>query len=58
MEKEYKFLAVAKEIAKGYVIAKNEDEAKKKILDNDYEDIWDTYDMELEKIVEIEEVTE
>ena len=56
MEKEYTFLCLAEEIARGYVFAKNAEEAKQKILNNDYDDVADTYDMNMKEITFLEEV--
>lgn len=39
----------------GIVCAKDEDEAIEKVLNGDYEDIIDTYDMEIKKVTRIEE---
>lgn len=55
MEKQYNFLCVVEEVGRGYVMAKNEEEAIQKILNGDYEDIVDTYDMKVKSIIEIEE---
>lgn len=42
--KHYGFTATRSVIVKGYVSAENEEEAKKKILANEYDDIIDEYD--------------
>lgn len=55
---EYIFTCKTRGIAKGYVTAESKEEAKKKILNSDYDDITDEYadettDVNLEDIEEI-----
>lgn len=54
-EKMYKFEFEASIKGYGYVYAENEDEAKELINSNDYGDIVDTWDMEIQEITKIEE---
>ena len=51
MEKEYKFSCVVEQMVRGYVTAKNEEEAKQKILNDNYDDIADTYNMVMKKVI-------
>lgn len=39
----------------GVVYAENEEEAKEKVLNKDYEDILDTWGMEVKEVTKIEE---
>ena len=39
----------------GFVYAKNEEEARKKILNQDYDDVLDTYEYNVTEITNIEE---
>ena len=58
MSKEYQFEFTASIGGYGVVYANNEEEAKEKVLDGDYEDVIDTWDMEIEEVTKIEEVEE
>ena len=42
----------------GIVTAKNEEEAKEKIINHDYDDIIDTWDMQIKEITNIKEEEE
>ena len=42
----------------GIVTAKNEEEAKEKIINHDYDDIMDTWDMQIKEITNIKEEEE
>lgn len=39
----------------GFVYAQNQEEAKEKIMDNEYDDIMEYYDYEIEEITRIKE---
>lgn len=54
-EKCYKFEFNASISGYGYVTAENEEEAKELINHRDWDDIVDTFDMEIEEITNIEE---
>jgi hypothetical protein len=54
--KTYQFDFNATQRGYGVVCADNVEEAKRKILEGDYEDIIDTYDMEITEITNIEKV--
>ena len=54
-EKEYRFEFMGTIGGIGFVTASNEEEARKKILDNDVDDIINTWDMEIKEITKIEE---
>ena len=54
-EKCYQFDFKASTNGYGIVYAKNEDDAKNLILNNEYEDIIETYDLKIEEITKIEE---
>lgn len=54
--KQYQFTREAKYIEFGCVTAKNEEEARKKVEENDYDDIFDTsLDEEFNDTIKIEE---
>lgn len=53
--KDYTFIAKTSEQAKGYVEAENIEDAKRKILKGQYDDIVDTYDMKICEVVDIKE---
>lgn len=53
--KTYQFEFEAIENGYGIVSADSTEEAKKKILDGNYDDIMDTWDMTITKIINIEE---
>lgn len=54
--KTYQFDFIATEGGYGIVCAETEDEARQKILNGDYEDIIDTWELEITEITNIEEV--
>lgn len=54
--KEYVFLVTQTSTVKGIVSADSEEEAKKKILNNDYDDIIDETDCELKEVIKLEEI--
>lgn len=54
-EKCYQFGFEATISGYGIVYAESEEKAKKKILNKDYEDILDTWDMEIKQVTKIEE---
>lgn len=54
--KTYQFDFNATQRGYGVVYADNVEESKRKILEGDYEDIIDTYDMEITEITNIEEI--
>ena len=54
--KTYQFDFIATEGGYGVVCAKTEDEARQKILKGDYDDIIDTWGLEITEITNIEEV--
>lgn len=54
-EKCYKFEFNATISGYGYVYAENQEEAKELIDNGEYDDIVDTFDMEIEEITSIEE---
>lgn len=54
-EKCFEFKFVASECGFGIVYAKNYEEAIEKIKSNDYDDIIDTFDFQIENIIKIEE---
>lgn len=54
--KTYQFDFNATQRGYGVVCADNVEEAKRKILEGDYDDIIDTYDMEITEITNIEKV--
>jgi len=53
--KTFYFTIEERSIGKGYVSAENIEEAKKKINDGDWEDIYDTVGVTYGDIIEIEE---
>lgn len=53
--KNYVFEFVATESGYGVVSANNEEEARKKILNDEYDDIIDIWDKEIKEITKIEE---
>ena len=55
MEKEYVFDFKGTIGGYGIVTAGSEEEAKKKIMSNDYDDIIDTWDMEIKEVTSIRE---
>ena len=55
MEKCYQFTFKGSIGGYGIVTAKSEEEAMEKIKNNDYDDIIDTFDMEIEEVTSIEE---
>lgn len=58
MSKEFKFFGVATELVRGYVTAENAEEAKQKLLENEYDDIVDSYDTRIKEVLEITEYKE
>lgn len=54
-EKCFKFEFKASINGYGYVYARDKEQAEEYILNGDYSDIVDTYDMEIEEIIKIEE---
>lgn len=54
MEKQYIFKAKILNTCKGYVFAESEEEAKEKIMNGDYEDIYDEYDGEIKEVLSVE----
>lgn len=55
MEKCYQFTFKGSIGGYGIVTAKSKEEAMEKIKSNDYDDIIDTWDMEIEEVTSIEE---
>lgn len=55
MEKQYIFKAKILNTCKGYVFAESEDEAKEKIMNGEYEEIYDEYDGEITEVLNIVE---
>lgn len=55
MEKTYIFTAKILNSCKGCVSAKSLDDAKEKIMNGDYEEIFDEYDGEITEVLTIEE---
>ncbi len=55
-EKEYQFTFNGNIGGYGIVSAKNEEEARKKILKQEYDDVMDTWDMDITEVVEIKEI--
>lgn len=55
MTKTYNFTCEMKSTGRGYVEADSIDEAKEKILNGEYEDIYDEYDTEILSVNEVEE---
>lgn len=53
--KTFKFDFIATEGGYGIVCADTVEEAKAKIMNNDYDDILDTWDMQITEILDIEE---
>jgi len=53
--KTYQFTFNATEGGYGIVTAENEEQAKEKVLNGDYDDIMDTWDMEITEVTSIEE---
>jgi len=53
--KTFYFTIEESSIGKGYVLAENIEEAKKKVNDGDWEDIYDTVGTTYGNIIEIEE---
>ena len=53
MEKGYVFRAKILNTCEGYVEAKSEDEAKEKIMNGEYEEIYDEYDGEITEVLNI-----
>lgn len=54
-EKCYQFDFIATIKGYGIVYAESETEAKEKIDNNDYDEIMDTFDMEIQEVTRIEE---
>ena len=54
-EKSYQFEFEATICGYGVVYAENEEEAKEKILNEEYDDILDTWGMEIKEITKVEE---
>jgi hypothetical protein len=54
-EKEYVFDFIATIGGYGIVIASNEEEALEKIKNEEYDDIIDTWDMQIKEVTKIEE---
>ncbi len=55
-DKTYQFDFIGKTGGNGIVTARNEEEAKKKVQNGEYDDIIDTWDLEVEEITAIEEI--
>lgn len=55
MSKTYIFEVELKSKGRGTVIADSKEEAKEKILDGEYEDIYDEYDSEIVSVKSIKE---
>lgn len=53
--KEYQFEFKATIGGYGYVTAENESKAKEKVLSGEYEDIMDTWDMDIIEVTKVEE---
>lgn len=53
--KSYRFEVKMECVGTGWVTANSLEEAKQKILNNDYEDIYDMCDHEIAEIIDIEE---
>lgn len=58
MSKEFKFFGVSTELVRGYVTAENEEEARERLLENEYDDIVDSYDTRIKEVLEISECKE
>lgn len=58
VEKCYKFYFRATIGGYGVVHAINEEEAERSVLSGDYDDIIDTFDMEIEEVTGLEEIDE
>lgn len=54
-EKEFQFEFKGTIGGYGYVYAKTEEEALEKIKNKDYDEIMDTWDMEIKEVTKIEE---
>ena len=54
--KEFQFDFIGTQGGYGIVYADNVEEAKRKILNGEYEDIMDTWDMEITEVTNIEEI--
>ena len=55
MEKQYTFEVKQINKARGVVFAESKEEAKEKIMNYEYEDIFDEYDTEIVEVLEIKE---
>ena len=55
MEKQYTFEVKQTNKARGVVLAGSKEEAKEKILNYEYEDIFDEYDTEVVEVLDIKE---
>ena len=55
MEKGYIFRAKILNTCEGYVEAESSDEAKEKIMNGEYEEIYDEYDGEITEVLNIVE---
>mgnify|MGYP000953611445 CR=1 FL=1 len=54
-EKTFAFTISSKCIERGYVVASNLEEAKEKIANEEWDDIYDTIDTTYEELIDIEE---
>ena len=55
MEKQYTFEVKQTNKARGVVLAESKEEAKEKIMNYEYEDIFDEYDTEIVEVLDIKE---